>query len=90
MVHLTKIVVWLCKKFNRTQLEFIVSNLQEVLDNKITDIKPKDDFKEKHPNYRNFYVDPTPPILGPAKSREKQDKDWKSLLDELKKKGISS
>ena len=26
------------------------------------EVKSKDDFKEKHPNYRNFFVDPEPPL----------------------------
>ena len=34
----------------------------EVLANRNPEVKPKDDFKDKYPNYRNFSVDPEPPL----------------------------
>ena len=40
----------------------IVDELVKVLNDQNPDLKPKDDFKEKHPNYRNFFVDPNPPL----------------------------
>jgi len=33
-----------------------------VLDDKNPDLKPKDDFKDKHPNYRKFSADPLAPL----------------------------
>jgi len=86
MAHLTKIVIWLCKKFNRKQLEFIVVNLVEVLQNKHADIKPKDDFKEHHPNYRDFYVDPESPLDFSGKAEKKSSKDWRKIIDDYQKK----
>lgn len=67
MDRISRFVVWICSKFNREQIERIVKNLQEILDNRNPEIKPKDDFKEKHPNYRDFSVDPNPPIKKPLK-----------------------
>lgn len=89
MVHLTKIVIWLCKKFNRKQLEFIVVNLIEVLQNKHANIKPKDDFKEQHPNYRDFYVDPKLPLGSSDKAEKESSKDWRKIIDDYQKKTIN-
>ena len=67
MYKLTRFVAWICSKFNKEQIEFIVKELTSVL-NKQSEFKPKDDFKEKHPNYRNFFVDPCPPLTEPKKN----------------------
>jgi hypothetical protein len=86
MINLTKIVIWLCKKFNRKQLEFIVANLVDVLNDKRSEIKPKDDFKEKHPHYRDFYVDPKLPLDASDKAKKKSPKNWRKIIDDYKKK----
>jgi len=62
MDRVSRFVVWICSKFNREQIERIVKDLQEILANRNPEVKPKDDFKEKHPNYRDFSVDPNPPL----------------------------
>ncbi|MBM4147396.1 MAG: hypothetical protein FJ240_14175 [Nitrospira sp.] len=62
MDRVSRFVVWICSKFNREQIERIVKDLQDILQNRNPEIKPKDDFKEKHPNYRQFSVDPNPPL----------------------------
>jgi hypothetical protein len=51
MDRVSRFVVWICSKFNREQIERIVKDLQDILKNRNPEIKPKDDFKEKHPNY---------------------------------------
>lgn len=61
MNRISRFVIWICTKFNREQIERIVTDLQDILKNRNPEIKPKDDFKEKHPNYRDFFVDPNPP-----------------------------
>jgi hypothetical protein len=33
-----------------------------VLNDKNPDLKPRDDFKDKHPNYRKFSADPLAPL----------------------------
>lgn len=62
MKIIDRIVLWICSKFTRSQIEQIIQGLSDVLANRNPEIKPKDDFKEKHPNYRNFFVDPRPPL----------------------------
>ena len=62
MNRITRFVIWICSKFNRVEIEQIINGLQVVLADRDPEIKPKDDFKEKHPNYRDFYVDPLAPL----------------------------
>ncbi len=40
----------------------IVDELIQVLNDKNPDLKPKDEFKDKHPNYRKFSADPLAPL----------------------------
>jgi len=61
----TRFVIWICSKFTHKEIEQIIQGLMEVLANRNPEVKPKDDFKEKHPNYRNFFVDPEPPLKAP-------------------------
>ena len=70
MDRISRFVVWICSKFNREQIERIVKDLNEILANRNPEIKPKDDFKEKHPNYREFSVDPKPPLKSPQKKSQ--------------------
>ena len=71
MDRVSRFVVWICSKFNREQIERIVKDLQDILKNRNLEIKPKDDFKEKHPNYREFSVDPNPPLKKPLKKSKR-------------------
>ena len=71
MDRVSRFVVWICSKFNREQIERIVKDLQDILKNPNPEIKPKDDFKEKHPNYREFSVDPNPPLKKPLKKSKR-------------------
>jgi hypothetical protein len=66
-----RFVVWICSKFTKSEIEQIVFGLSDVLENRNPDVKPKDDFKEKHPNYRNFIVDPKPPLTEPPEFKKK-------------------
>lgn len=65
-----RFIIWICSKFTRKEIEQIIQGLLDILANRNPDIKPKDDFKEKHPNYRNFFVDPKAPLT----SRQEQQK----------------
>ena len=60
-----RMVIWLCSKFTRDQLQVIGEELSDILKNKNPDVKPKDDFKEKHPHYRDYSVDPDLPLTEP-------------------------
>lgn len=62
MNRITRIVIWICSKFNKADVVRIIQGLQQVLAEHNPEIKFKDDFKEKHPNYRDYYVDPLPPL----------------------------
>jgi len=65
----SRFVIWICSKFNREQIQTIIKELSEILENRNPEIKPKDDIQQKYPNYRNFYVDPKPPLNQPKKKR---------------------
>ncbi len=54
MKKTTRFVIWICSKFTRFKIEQIIQGLMEVLANRNPEVNPKDDFKEKHPNYRNY------------------------------------
>jgi len=81
-LHFTRLnTIWICSKFTRTEIEQIIAGLLDVLNNRNPEVKPKDDFKEKHPNYRIFSVDPLPPLTEPpAPKQSLQPKDYKLLL----------
>jgi len=83
MKKTTRFVIWICSKFTRCEIEQIIQGLMEVLANRNPEVKPKDDFKEKHPNYRNFFVDPEPPLKAPSLKAPKLN--WKELLSNYQK-----
>ena len=57
MSKLTGIVVWLCRRFNRREIEKIIEELTFILKNPHSEMKPKDEFLQEHPNFRNFVSD---------------------------------
>jgi len=71
MKRLSNFVIWICSKFNKEQIEFIVKELSDILKNKTLNVKPKDDFQEKHPNYRKFFVDATAPLTTKPDAKKK-------------------
>ena len=71
MSRISRFVIWICSKFTRDEIERIIKELGEILTNRNPEVKPKDDFKDKHPNYRAFSVDPTPPLKKPLKKNPK-------------------
>ena len=62
MSKIARFVIWICSKFTRTEIEQIINGLLDVINNRNPEVKPKDAFKEQHPNYRKFSVDPNPPL----------------------------
>jgi len=60
---ITNFVRWLCRKLNRDQLLIAAAIILEVVNDERQDIRPRDDFRDKHPRYRKFTVDPEPPLL---------------------------
>lgn len=83
MKKVQRFVIWICSKFTRAEIEEIIQGLSDVLANRNPEVKPKDDFKENHPNYRNFFVDPEPPLTTRPKSTP--ELNWKKLLTEYKR-----
>lgn len=83
MNKVQRFVIWICSKFTRDQIKSIIRDLQDILDNRNPDVKPKNDFKEKHPNYRDFCVDPDPPLTSPKTTKKL---NYKELIAAFKKK----
>ena len=61
MRKIARFVLWLCRNFTRQEFEEIVQRLQQILLEREPEIPRRDDFKQQHPHYRDFYVDPWPP-----------------------------
>jgi hypothetical protein len=74
--RIARFVIWICSKFTRLEIEQIITGLSDVIQNRNPEVKPKDDFKEKHPNYRQFAVDPKPPLT--ELTLQKKDKKRKT------------
>jgi len=80
---ITSLVRWLCRKLNREQLLVAAAILLEVLNDERDDIRPRDDFTEKHPRYRKFAVDPEAALLEvPPPSVPEPTVEWQQLLSE--------
>jgi len=83
MSKIARFVIWICSKFTRDEIEQIIAELLNILKDRNPEVKPKDDFKEKHPNYRYFYVDPNLPLTEKPKSEQPSAvKDFKQILSE--------
>lgn len=68
----TRFVIWICSKFNRQEIEKIISELSEIIKNKNPEIRPKDDFKQNNPNYRNYFVDENLPLSEKSDNKKKR------------------
>jgi len=56
------LIVWICKRFDKERIEKIILGLVEALKNHQAQPMPRDKFKEEHPHYREFHVDPAAPL----------------------------
>ncbi|MDI6736768.1 MAG: DDE-type integrase/transposase/recombinase [bacterium] len=83
MKKVDRFIIWICSKFTSSEIEQIIQGLSDILADRNPDVKPKDDFKQKHPNYRNFFVDPESPLTTPPKSTPKLN--YKDLLVKYEK-----
>jgi len=88
MSRIARFVIWICSKFTKNEIQQIIAGLLDVLEDRNPEVKPKDDFKEKHPNYRNFSVDPLAPLTEPQRVKEQPSpsRDWRDLLASYEKK----
>src|SRR5512136_1133280 len=85
MSRIARFVIWICSKFTKNEIQQIIAGLLDVLEDRNPEVKPKDDFKEKHPNYRKFSVDPLAPLTEPQHVK-KEARDWRDLLVSYEKK----
>ncbi|MDQ1351192.1 MAG: hypothetical protein QG657_1494 [Acidobacteriota bacterium] len=74
MSKVSRFVVWICRKFSREEIERIIAELTSILKNPNAEVKPRDSFKEDHPNYRNFQADPIEPLTEPPDAKKKLKK----------------
>jgi hypothetical protein len=80
MSKIPRLVLWLCRKFTRSDLQELVEELQQVLAGRQPEIQPRDDFRQQHPHYRDFYVDPQAPLTQPPAAPPPQPSlDWQWL-----------
>jgi transposase-like protein len=80
MTKIARFVLWLCKNFTRQELEEIIRQLQQILSEREPEIKPRDAFREEHPHYRDFYVDPLAPLTQAHPPHPPTTVDWKQRL----------
>jgi len=82
MSKIARFVIWICSKFTKNEIEQIIAGLLDVLEDRNPEVKPKDDFKEKHPHYRNFSVDPLSPLTEPPHPKKPlpPSQDYRTLL----------
>jgi len=80
---LTRLARWLCSKLCFDELLIVITILLNVVNDRRNDIKLRNYFQEKHPNYRSFYVDPEPPVI--AEPSEPEVADYKQLLVEYRR-----
>jgi putative transposase len=82
MGSIPRLVLWLCRKFTRQDLQELVTELQEILAGRQPEPQPRDDFRQQHPHYRDFYVDPQAPLIQPPAPPPPQPTlDWQQLCD---------
>jgi transposase-like protein len=87
MNKIARFIIWICSKFTKSEIEQIINGLFDVLQNRNPEIKPKDDFQEKHPNYRNFYVDSLAPLTEHHSQKENEaSENYKTILEEYQQK----
>lgn len=87
MKKITRFIIWICSKFTREEIEQIIIELAGILTDRNPEIKPKDDFKQKHHRYRNHFVDPNPPLTSPppplpSTKTKTPVREWKNLLNQ--------
>ncbi len=77
MYNISRLIIWICKRFTREQIERIIQELVRILKDSNSEIKPRDKFKEEHPHYREFYVDPEEPLEEKPDAKKKRQSTTK-------------
>lgn len=86
IVSITRIVRWVCKQLNFDELLVAITIFLEVINNQRDDIKPRCNFRDNHPNYRKFTVDPLVPLIEAPLKKAVPEADFKRLLIEYRHK----
>jgi transposase-like protein len=81
-----RFVIWICRHFDREEIFEMVDELIKILNDKNPDIKFKDDFKKKHPNYRDFSTDPLAPLEAAEIVKKTPELNYRDLLIEYENK----
>ena len=85
MQNIKKIVLWIRKNFKRKIIMEVIAKLLVCLEEEENlSLKEKTKFKQEHPHYREFPVDPNPPFKYNTKTGKR--KTYKTLLEEYKNK----
>ena len=80
MRRIVALAAWICRKIVRAEIEFLVALLTDVLAGRNRTIQIRDDFRQKHPHYRQFVVDPLPPRTAPPLPKPAGPTlDWRKL-----------
>lgn len=81
MKRIVSLVAWFCRQLSLEELFTAAAIILEVLNDERSDIQCKDAFRQQHPNYRSYDVDPEPPLTeSPSPRRRQPTADWKDLL----------
>ena len=80
MPKIGRFIIGICSKHTKTEIEQVITGPVDVLKDRNPDGKPKDDFKEKHPNYWRFAVSSLAPLTEPPNTMEPSGENNKEFL----------
>lgn len=67
-----RMVAWICRKFGKENALKIAFNIIEAVNHPTDTVVFKDQFKEEHPNYREFHIDPKAPVKDSKKKKKRR------------------
>jgi transposase-like protein len=78
-------VGWFCRQLSVDDLLIAAAIILDVINGDHPDIKCKDSFRQEHPQYRKYDVDPEPPLTDcPAPKQRTPSADYKQLLEQYR------
>ena len=85
MTRIVALVGWLCRQLSLSEVFIAAAIILEVLNGDRPDIKCKDSFRQEHPHYRKYDVDPESPLTEcPAPKARTPSADYKQLLEQYR------
>lgn len=86
MRNVESLVRWFCSQLTRNELLDAVALLLEILNRRREDILLRREFRERHPNYRQYDVNTTPPLTeAPNLQPPAATLDWRELLSQQRR-----